>query len=201
MSQIWCDHLVIAVLLCCALAASAARPARREGAELQRGGALKIAEDDLARGLLGANAATSETAATTSTDNDPGRQQRVHRQRSSGATSRAAAASALRSVQKGVVSWARRQPAGSGAKTRGRGGHRPRRELPGATWTLYPLVGGGEDAAGTEFQDGEELERTGKAEGQLKATALASVDQKPYNAQEYAAQRAAAWERAVTGLE
>ena len=49
-----------------------------------------------------------------------------------------------------------------------------------------------------EFLDGEELERTGAAEGQLSAAALAASAQKPYDAHEYAAQRAAAWENAIT---
>ena len=50
--------------------------------------------------------------------------------------------------------------------------------------------------AAVDFEDGEELERTGRAEGQLSAKALAA--QKPYDAREYAAQRAAAWEKAIT---
>ena len=49
-----------------------------------------------------------------------------------------------------------------------------------------------------EFLEGEELERTGAAEGQLSAEAFAALAQKPYDAQQYAAQRAAAWEQAIT---
>lgn len=61
--------------------------------------------------------------------------------------------------------------------------HRAQRMLPGATWTLYPRVGAGVETLGTEYLDGEELERTGKAEGELTATAVGAVEEKPYDEQ------------------
>ncbi len=66
-----------------------------------------------------------------------------------------------------------------------------------AAWGQHAMRMGAAIIAG-EFLEGEELERTGLAEGQLPAEALASVAQKPYDAQQYAAQRAAAWELAIT---
>ena len=66
-----------------------------------------------------------------------------------------------------------------------------------AAWGQQALRMGATIIAG-EFLEGEELERTGLAEGQLPAEALVSVVQKPYDAQQYAAQRAAAWRLAIT---
>ena len=66
-----------------------------------------------------------------------------------------------------------------------------------AAWHQRALRMGAAISAG-EFLEGEELERTGLAEGQLPAEALAASVQKPYDAQQYAAQRAAAWEEAIT---
>ena len=66
-----------------------------------------------------------------------------------------------------------------------------------AAWSQHALRMGAAISAG-EFLEGEELERTGLAEGQLPAEALAALAQKPYDAQQYAEQRAAAWEQAIT---
>jgi len=65
-----------------------------------------------------------------------------------------------------------------------------------STWRQQALHLGTAISAG-EFLEGETLER-GTAEGQLPAKALVAMTQEPYDAQQYAAQRAAAWERAIT---
>ena len=85
-------------------------------------------------------------------------------------------------LQHGLGTWGRLLPrADASARLRRRPGQGPRRALPGMTWLRDPAHDGGEAATAAEFQDGDELERAGKGEGQLAAAALAALAQKPYD--------------------
>ena len=70
------------------------------------------------------------------------------------------------------------------------------RQMRLASWGQHALMRAVTVAG--EFLDGDELERSGGAEGQLSAKTIAALAQKPYDPREYAAQRAAAWEQAIT---